>query len=105
MSLSTAELLQYSNINLTIVQHTLFLISVDYKSSVFEYYGFGGVGFLVNVLTDNDNRAYKDIAFVAKGCNLKQAAANSVAFKFNTKARLSVQSIIDEVVTTVIILL
>lgn len=51
----------------------------------------------MNVLTDNDNRAYKDIAFVAKGCNLKQAAANSVAFKFNTKARLSVQSIIDEV--------
>lgn len=53
----------------------------------------------MNVLTDNDNRAYKDIAFVAKGCNLKQAAANSVAFKFNTKARLSVQSIIDEVMT------
>ena len=37
------------------------------------------------------------MAFVAKGCSLKQAAANSVAFKFNTKARLSVQSVIDEV--------
>lgn len=49
------------------------------------------------MLTDNDNRAYKDISFVAKGCNIKQAAANSVAFKFNTKARLSLQSMIDEV--------
>ena len=55
------------------------------------------MGFLVNVLTDNDNRAFKDISFVAKGRNIKQAAANSVAFKFDTKARLSVQSVIDEV--------
>ena len=69
----------------------------DFKSSVFEFYGHGGVGFLVNVLTDNDNRAFKDISFVAKGRNIKQAAANSVAFKFDTKARLSVQSVIDEV--------
>ena len=51
----------------------------------------------MNVLTDNDNRAAKDVAFVAKGCSLKQAAANSVAFKFNTKARLIVQSKIAEV--------
>jgi transcriptional/translational regulatory protein YebC/TACO1 len=77
----------------------IFHVAADYKSSMFEYYGFGGVGFIVNVLTDNDNRAYKDISFVAKGCNLKQAAANSVAFKFNTKARLSVQSVVDEVQT------
>jgi hypothetical protein len=30
--------------------------AIDYKSSVFEFYGYGGVGFLINVLTDNDNR-------------------------------------------------
>ena len=76
---------------------SLSLSNPDFKSSTFEYYGFGGIGFLVNVLTDNDNRAAKDVAFVAKGCSLKQAAANSVAFKFNTKARLSLQSVIDEV--------
>ena len=64
---------------------------------MFEFYGHGGVGFLVNVLTDNDNRAFKDISFVAKGLNIKQAAANSVAFKFDTKARLNMQSVIDEV--------
>lgn len=27
--------------------------TADYKQSVFEFYGFGGVGILVNVLTDN----------------------------------------------------
>jgi transcriptional/translational regulatory protein YebC/TACO1 len=33
--------------------------AIDYKSSVFEFYGFGGVGLLINVLTDNDNRWLK----------------------------------------------
>mmetsp|Transcript_29060 Transcript_29060/g.27858 ORF Transcript_29060/g.27858 Transcript_29060/m.27858 type:complete len:303 (-) Transcript_29060:117-1025(-) len=70
--------------------------AIDYKSSVFEFYGFGGVGLLINVLTDNDNRACKDIAFTAKGSGMKPAAKGSVSFKFTTKARLNVQSFIEE---------
>eukprot|EP00596_Hydrurales_sp_CCMP1899_P004546 CAMPEP_0119036358 /NCGR_PEP_ID=MMETSP1177-20130426/4038_1 /TAXON_ID=2985 /ORGANISM="Ochromonas sp, Strain CCMP1899" /LENGTH=254 /DNA_ID=CAMNT_0006996143 /DNA_START=207 /DNA_END=971 /DNA_ORIENTATION=- len=70
--------------------------TVDFKSSKFEFYGHGGVGFLINVLTDNDNRAASEVALVAKKNALKGAAANSVNFKFDTKSRLSLQSVIDE---------
>ena len=70
--------------------------TVDFKSSIFEFYGHGGVGFLVNVLTDNDNRAASEVNLVAKKNILKSAAMNSVNFKFDKKARLDLQTTIDE---------
>jgi transcriptional/translational regulatory protein YebC/TACO1 len=70
--------------------------TADFKESVFEFYGFGGVGLLINVLTDNDNRAAADVNLVAKKNSLKAAAMNSVKFKFDTKARLDVNSVLDE---------
>lgn len=63
----------------------------DFKESLFEFYGHGGVGMLVSVLTDNDNRASADVNLVAKKNSLKSAAANSVAFKFEKKARLDIK--------------
>lgn len=68
----------------------------DFKESVFEYYGHGGVGLLVNVLSDNDNRASADVNLVAKKHGLKPAATNSVAFKFTKKTRLDIQKLIAE---------
>ena len=68
----------------------------DYKQSVFEFYGYGGVGLLVNVLTDNDNRASADVNLVAKKNNLKSATSNSVKFKFDMKAKLEIDTIISE---------
>lgn len=68
----------------------------DFKEGLFEFYGHGGVGMLVNVLTDNDNRASAEINLVAKKNDLKSAASNSVAFKFAKKARLDVNKILDE---------
>lgn len=50
----------------------------------------------MNVLTDNDNRASQDVSLVAKKNSLKTATANSVAFKFHTKARLDLSTLIDE---------
>jgi YebC/PmpR family DNA-binding regulatory protein len=70
--------------------------SADYKSSVFEFYGHGGSCLIVNVLTDNDNRASADVNLVAKKNELKGAAKNSVLFKFDTKSRLNLQTMIDE---------
>eukprot|EP01035_Chromulina_nebulosa_P036972 gene36972-49886_t len=70
--------------------------TADFKESVFEFYGHGGVGLLVNVLTDNDNRANADVNLVAKKNLLKAAAANSVRFKFDKKARLDVAAVLDE---------
>eukprot|EP00981_Chlorochromonas_danica_P011848 scaffold4308_cov162-Ochromonas_danica.AAC.7 len=70
--------------------------TADFKESIFEFYGHGGVGLLVNVLTDNDNRAAADIHLVAKKNFLKAATANSVAFKFAKKVRLDLHSVIEE---------
>jgi transcriptional/translational regulatory protein YebC/TACO1 len=70
--------------------------TADFKSSVFEFYGHGGCGLIVNVLTDNDNRAAAEVNLVGKKQLLKNAAMNSVLFKFDTKARLNLQTVIDE---------
>ena len=70
--------------------------TMDFKSSVFEFYGFGGCGLIVNVLTDNDNRAAAEVNLVGKKATLKNAAMNSVLFKFDTKARLNVLKTIEE---------
>lgn len=70
--------------------------TADFKSSVFEFYGHGGCGLIVNVLTDNDNRAAAEVNLVGKKQLLKNAAMNSVLFKFDTKARLNLQTTIDE---------
>ena len=70
--------------------------TLDYKESIFEFYGHGGVGFLVYVLTDNDNRAASMVNLVARKHLLKPAAMNSVKFKFNRKVRFDVQSKLEE---------
>lgn len=69
---------------------------VDYKESIFEFYGFGGVSLLVNVLTDNDNRAAADVNLVAKKQNLKAASAGSALFNFERKSRLDVSKALEE---------
>ena len=70
--------------------------TVDFKAGVFEFYGHGGVGLIVNSLTDKDTRCASDIALVAKKNNLKPAAKNSVLFNFDIKARLDLPIIMDE---------
>ena len=63
----------------------------DFDESLFEYYGHGGVGIIINVLTDKPTRAASDIQLVAKKQNLKDASKNSVVFNFERKARLDVE--------------
>ena len=70
--------------------------TADYKESLFEFVGPGGVGLLVNVLTDNDNRAANDVNLVGKKNLLKAASKGSVMFNFDRKARLDVWSVLDE---------
>ena len=45
----------------------------DFKELTYELYGHGGVGFVINALSDNSNRAYTDVWTVAKKANLKLA--------------------------------
>jgi len=70
--------------------------SADFKESLFEFYGHGGVGILVNVLTDNDNRAAASVNLVAKKNNLKPASMGSVSFGFDKKAKFDVIASLEE---------
>lgn len=70
--------------------------TADYKSFVFEYIGPGGTYIIVNVATDNNNRASQDVALVCKKNILKSGTSGSVLFQFLTKARLDINKVLDE---------
>ena len=65
--------------------------TADFKEATFEYYGHGGVGLIVNVNTDNNNRATNDVNLVAKKNELKSATMGSVTFNFDQKARIDIK--------------
>ena len=68
----------------------------DFKELTYELYGHGGVGFVINALSDNSNRAYTDVGTVAKKANLKLAESGSVLHNFEKKGRLAVNSALEE---------
>jgi YebC/PmpR family DNA-binding regulatory protein len=70
--------------------------TADFKESLFEFVGPGGAGLLVNVLTDNDNRAASEVNLVGKKNALKSGSKGSVSFNFVKKSKLQVSAIIDE---------
>lgn len=70
--------------------------TADFKESLFEFVGPGGAGLLINVLTDNDNRAANDVNLVGKKHLLKAASKGSVSFNFERKARLDVSAVLEE---------
>ena len=71
--------------------------TADFKESIYEFYGHGGVGLVVNVVTDNTNRATNDVNLVAKKKELKPASSGSVTFNFEKKARIDVKGrVLDE---------
>lgn len=53
--------------------------TADFKESLFEFVGPGGVGLLVNVLTDNDNRAASEVNLIGKKNKLKSGSKGSVS--------------------------
>jgi len=70
--------------------------TADFKELVYEGYGHGGVGFIVNCLSDNNNRANTDVATAIKKENCKPAASGSVQFNFQRKGRLCLTTELDE---------
>ena len=73
-------------------------VTADYKELTYEAYGKGGVGLVINVLSDNNNRATSDIGTVVKksGDGFSMASSGSVTFNFQRKGRLTVNSHLDE---------
>jgi len=71
-------------------------VTADYKELTYEAYGVGGVGMIINCLSDNNNRATADVAMIVKkgGCNM--ASSGSVIFNFARKGRLTLTKELDE---------
>lgn len=85
-----AENMPQDNIKRAIQRGTGELEGVSYEEITYEGYGPGGVALIVDVLTDNKNRAVSEIrhAFTKNGGNLGEA--NSVSWMFTKKGVLVV---------------
>ncbi|MFH1061822.1 MAG: YebC/PmpR family DNA-binding transcriptional regulator [Candidatus Omnitrophota bacterium] len=73
------------NITNAIKKGTGELPGVVYESMLYEGYGPGGVAILVDVLTDNKNRAAAEIRSIFTKKNGNMAGAGSVAWQFKQK--------------------
>ena len=68
----------------------------DFSESTFEAYGFGGASFVINVSTDNNNRATADVKSTVNKRNGKIAESGSVLFMYDRKGKIEVPAEIDE---------
>jgi YebC/PmpR family DNA-binding regulatory protein len=86
-----AENMPADNIKRAVQRGTGELEGVSYEEVTFEGYGPGGVAILVEVLTDNRNRAVSEIrhGFSKNGGNLGESG--SVKFMFSKKGVISVE--------------
>ncbi|KAI3862597.1 hypothetical protein MKW92_009101 [Papaver armeniacum] len=65
-----------------------------YIERLYEVYGYGGVGMVVEVLTDNVNRSVAAVRTVVKDCGGKMADSGSIMFKFR-RARVANVKVTD----------
>jgi len=70
--------------------------TANYDELTYEAYGHGGVGMIINVLSDNKNRAVEMVSTAVKKEGCKVAASGSVAFNFQRKGRLAINVELDE---------
>jgi YebC/PmpR family DNA-binding regulatory protein len=64
----------------------------DFISILYELYGYGGVGILVEVLTDNKNRISSDIRIATNKRGGTIASPGAVSFNFENKGILQIPS-------------
>ena len=62
----------------------------DFSSLTYELYGFGGVGLIVDIMTDNKNRISSDIRIATNKCGGTVATPGAVAYNFERKGLISV---------------
>ena len=86
-----AENMPQDNIKRAIQRGTGELEGVNYEEISFEGYGPGGVAIIVDVMTDNSNRAVSEIrhAFSKHGGNLGETG--SVRFMFSKKGLIAIE--------------
>lgn len=57
----------------------------DFTEAVYELYGFGGVGIIVEALTDNRNRTASDLNIAMNKCGGTLATPGGVSYNFDRK--------------------
>jgi YebC/PmpR family DNA-binding regulatory protein len=62
----------------------------DYSSMTYELYGYGGVGLIVDIMTDNKNRISSDIRIATNKCGGTIATPGAVAYNFDRKGLIRV---------------
>mmetsp|Transcript_21843 Transcript_21843/g.60823 ORF Transcript_21843/g.60823 Transcript_21843/m.60823 type:complete len:318 (-) Transcript_21843:838-1791(-) len=62
----------------------------DFSESTFEAYGFGGASMVINVLSDNANRASADVKSTVNKRSGKIAEQGSVLFMYDRKGKVEV---------------
>src|SRR5205807_1903318 len=62
----------------------------DFSEVVYELYGYGGVGIIALILTDNKNRAASDMRIATNKKGGTIASPGSVAFNFDRKGIIEV---------------
>jgi len=71
--------------------------TADFSESTFEAYGFGGASMVINVLSDNPNRANADVKSTVNKRNAKIAESGSVLFMYDRKGKIEVpDAVVDE---------
>lgn len=69
----------------------------DFAESTFEAYGFGGASMVINVLSDNPNRANADVKSTVTKRKGKMAESGSVLFMYDRKGKVDVpDAVVDE---------
>src|SRR3989338_7819127 len=84
------------NITQAIKRGTGELPGITYESATYEGYGSGGVAILVQVLTDNKNRAAAEIRNLFSKKNGNMGAPGSVAWMFHQKGLILVDKKVNE---------
>ncbi len=80
------------NIEKAIKKGTGELPGVSYDELVYEGYGPGGVGLIVEVTTDNKNRSASEIRSTFTKCNGNLAGAGALAFNFQKKGQFIISA-------------
>jgi YebC/PmpR family DNA-binding regulatory protein len=62
----------------------------DFVEMSYELYGYGGVGLIVDIMTDNKNRIASEIRIAINKCGGTIATPGAVAYNFERKGLLSV---------------
>lgn len=62
----------------------------DFSEMTYELYGYGGVGIIVDVMTDNKNRIASEIRIATNKCGGTIATPGSVSYNFDRKGVLEV---------------